>query len=446
MREVSNIFAGAVTRQPYFDWVGFVAMSVIPAVALYQGVTAAFGILVVLDPTVEATLDMVAIALCLILRIRAIIEAVSRPAVAHASLYLVGYVLVVFSSTMLVFVDPIERDPTRMLQQFFATLPPVLMFFVMVSSPGPAPAIRSIKASLLVWAVAAVITPLTAFTPVPIGEVQGAYAGSAGLRSFGVLGDGGTFVISFLAIAYFSSRRLFWLLLSMLALVLSGSRMALVIAMAGIALVLTLANPNNGSWRRGERAFRILLATLPLVLLLVGLQILISQVAAQFGVVDPIERLRESNIGQSDRFFSMMQGLEWFKLSPIYGHGFNAYYYFSLRNSIFGANQANALNQIVQTLIDGGLLALTFLVLFFIRVLWPTKDAVLIDRRNDPFAIKAWLLVFLILDQTAVYILPAFFLTALVFGLAGLSLYLDVSKPPLLRAQAPPVSVSNSVA
>jgi hypothetical protein len=430
MREIGRTVYSTARRQRYFDWIGFIALSVIPAIALYQGVAAAFGLPVVFDPTVEAMLGMAAITLCLVLRTRAIVEAISQRPVAQASLYLLGYVLIVLSSTMLAFINPIERDPSRMLQQFLATLPLVLMFFVMVSSPGPAAAIRSIKASLLVWAVAAVLTPLTAFTPIPIGEVQGTYVGSEGLRSFGVLGDGGTFVISFLAVAFFSSRRLFWLLLSMLALVLSGSRMALVIAMAGVALVLVLANPNRGIWRRGERAFRIVLATLPLVLFLIGLQIMISQVAAQLGAIDPIERLRESDIGQSDRFFSILQGLEWFKLSPIYGQGFNAYYYFSLRNSVVGANEADALNQIVQTLVDGGLLALTFLALFFIRVLWPTKDAVLIDRRNDPYAIKAWLFVFLILNQSAVYILPAFYLTALVFGSAGLSLHLEMTREP----------------
>jgi hypothetical protein len=235
-------------------------------------------------------------------------------------------------------------------------------------------------------------------------------------------------VISFLAVAYFSSRRAFWLLLTVLALVLSGSRMALVVAVAGIALVMVLASPNKGTARRGGRAFRVLLVMAPLLLLLIGLQTVISGLAERLGVADPIERLRESRIGQSDRFFSISQGLDWFKLSPVYGHGFNAYYYLSLSRSIFGASQANALNQAVQTLLDGGLLALIFLVLFFVRVLWPRKDIALIDRRNDPFAIKAWLFVFILLNQTAVYILPAFFLTVLVFGLAGLSLHLDATR------------------
>ena len=79
---------------------------------------------------------------------------------------------------------------------------------------------------------------------------------------------------------------------------------------------------------------------------------------------------------------------------------------------------------------DGGLLALLFLMLFFLQVLWPKKGHQLIDRRSDPFAIKAWLLAFVVVNQTAVYILPAFSMTALGFGLAGVSLYLEVSAKP----------------
>ena len=418
------------SRPPSFDWLGFLAMSALPFIALYQGVGSALGVLVTFDTVTEALIGILALTACAILRVPRLIVALSNAAVSRAALYLAFYLLVVFVSTLLVFVDPIERDPSRMTLQFLSTVPPVMLFFVLVASPGPAAAIRSLRASLLVWAIAAVLTPLTAFTPLPIGEVQGTYVGSAGLRSFGVLGDAGTFVISFLVVATFATRRMIWFLLSMFALVLSGSRMALVVAGVGIALVLVLGDPKAAIQRPGAKALRAMGAIGLMLVLLLIVQFVFSAVSEQLGVLNAIERLQETNISGSDRFFSARQGLEWFQLSPFYGHGFNSYYYFSLRGSIFGANQANALNQVVQTLMDGGLLALLFLMLFFLQVLWPKKGHQLIDRRSDPFAIKAWLLAFVVVNQTAVYILPAFSLTALVFGLAGVSLYLEVSAKP----------------
>ena len=198
------------SRPPSFDWLGFLAMSALPFIALYQGVGSALGVLVTFDTVTEALIGILALTACAILRVPRLIVALSNAAVSRAALYLAFYLLVVFVSTLLVFVDPIERDPSRMTLQFLSTVPPVMLFFVLVASPGPAAAIRSLRASLLVWAIAAVLTPLTAFTPLPIGEVQGTYVGSAGLRSFGVLGDAGTFVISFLVVATFATRRMIW--------------------------------------------------------------------------------------------------------------------------------------------------------------------------------------------------------------------------------------------
>lgn len=406
-----------------FDVVGFVALSVTPAVALYQGVVSALGILVTLSETVAVLVPIATIVACLVLRVTSVARVLASPAIRRASLYLIAYLLVVLASTLVVFIDPIERNPAKMLQQFLSTIPAVLIFIVMVTAPGPQAAMRALKVSIIIWAFAAVLTPLTALTPLPIGEVQGTYAGSQGLRSFGVLGDAGTYAVSFLVVAFFASRRVFWFALSLFGLILSGSRMALVVAGAGIGLVLVLASPPGAVRRPGGRVLRMVAASAGLALFLVALQIVFSQVAEQFGVFDGFKRLTETYVGDTDRLFSIKQGLEWFQLSPIYGHGFNSYYYFSLRSAMFGANQSNALNQIVQTLTDGGILGLAFLGLFFFEVVRPGTGSI-IDRRNDPYAIRAWLIAFLLINQAAVYILPAFFLTILVFGLAGVVLHL----------------------
>jgi hypothetical protein len=152
------------------------------------------------------------------------------------------------------------------------------------------------------------------------------------------------------------------------------------------------------------------------------LQIVFGAVSQQLGFLNAFERLNETQFTDTDRFFSINQGLEWFKLSPIYGNGFNSYFYFSLRTAAFGANQTNALNQVVQTLVDGGILGLAFLVMFFFETVRP-RGGPLVDRLRDPFGLRIWLLVFLLLNHTAVYILPASYLTILVFGACGVVLH-----------------------
>lgn len=406
---------------PRFDLAGLVALSVTPALALYQGVVTALGILPPFDATTATLIPLAAILACLVLRLTGLARILASPAIRRASLFLLAYLLVVLASTLIVFIDPLERDPAKMFQQYLSTVPAVLIFFVMVTGPGGSAGLRTLNVSLLVWAVAAVITPLTALTPLPIGEVQGSFAGSRGLRSFGVLGDGGTFVVSFLVVAFLATRRPVWFTLSLFALILSGSRMALVVAGAGVALYLVLANPRGRLQRTGERALRVVVASAVMIAALIALQVVFSLIAKQFGAFDALTRLSETQLGETDRLFSITQGLEWVKMSPVYGHGFNSYYYFSLRSAMFGANESNALNQIVQTLMDGGVLGLGFLALFFFEVIRPGSGT-LIDPRNDPFAIRAWLLAFVVINQAAVYIFPAFFLTVLVFGLAGVVL------------------------
>lgn len=413
----------------YFDWPGFIALTIGPAVALYQGIVAAFGaILIPFDDTTASLITIAVIIGCTIWRLPALRGAVVDPRVKRSVALLLTYALVVGASTLLVYLDPIERDPARMTQQFLATCPALLMFFVMVASPGPAPAIRAVRASMIVWALAAVVTPLTALTPFAIGEVQGDYAGSLGIRSFGVLGDAGTFVVSFLTVAFFASKRPVWFALALFALILSGSRMALVVGLAALALVVILGDAGREARRRGARALKAVAASFAVLAVALLLPMLFSAVAERVGARDTFERITVAELTTSDRLFSMMQAVEWIQLSPLYGHGFNSYYFFSFRGSIFGANISNASNQIVQTMMDGGIVALLALGLFFAQAVWPNKGEPLVDRHNDPFAIRPWLVAFLILNQTAVFILPVSQLTTLVFGLVGVTLYLSVTR------------------
>lgn len=415
-------FAGGLDRERGLDLVGLVAFSVPPVVALYQGIVSALGLPIALTDVTATVLPLIVIGGCFILRLPSLPHRLANPSAKRATIFLLAYLLTILVSTSLVYLDPIERDPARMMRQFFSTAAAAVIFLVMVTAPSLPSAIRALRISIVLWALAAVITPLTALTPFPIGEVQGAYEGSQGTRSFGVLGDGGTFVVSFLAVAFFISRKFVWFALAMLALIFSGSRSALVVAAAGLAAAFVLGQPGEAGRPVGGRAIRVIVAALAAALALIVVQIVFGVVAERIGAINAFERLGETEFTNTDRFFSIEQGLEWFWLSPVYGNGFNSYFYFSLRSAAFGANQSNALNQIVQTLVDGGLLGLIFLGLFFFEIVRPA-GAPLVDRRHDPFGMRVWLLVFLVLNQTAVYILPAFWLTMLIFGVCGIALH-----------------------
>jgi len=427
-------------QPPHPDWIGFLAFSIAPLVALYQGITVSLGLLFTLDTVTASVVPLVVIGLCVLARVPALRHAFQSRSISRASWYLFAYLAVLLASTLLVYLDPIERDPAKMIQQFSTTAVAALVFLVMIGAPSFHGALRALGWSLVIWAVAAILTPLSALTPLPIGEVQGVYVGSAGLRSFGVLGDGGTFVVSCLAVAFFMSRRFFWFALAMVALIISGSRSAVVIAGAGIVMALVLATPGMERQPPGTRAIRVVVASVFAGVLLVATQAVFGALAQAIGANNSLQRLGETEFTESDRYFSIVQGLEWAELSPIYGSGFNAYYFFSQRSAAFGANQSNALNQIVQTLVDGGIVALVFLGLFFLEALRP-GHGMMVDRRTDPYALRIWLIAFLVLNQTAVYIGPASSLTVLVFGVAGAVLFLreasTASMRPRLPVQAP---------
>ena len=418
------------------DLIGLAAFSVAPLLALYQGVATALGFLFVLDATTATIAPLVVISVAVAIRLPVVRQRLASPSIRRATLYLLGYLLVILASTLLVYLDPVEGDPVKMMQQFAGTAIPCLIFFVMIGAPSLKAAMRSLGLSLLVWAAAAILTPLSALTPLAIGEVQGAYAGSQGVRSFGVLGDGGTFVVSFLAVAFFSTRRFVWFSLALVALVIAGSRSPLIVAAVGIGMSIVLATPGAARQRPGSRAIRVVIASGVAASLLVAIQAVFGALSQRLGANNALERISDTQFTETDRFFSIAQGLEWFELSPIYGNGFNAYYFFSLRSGAFGANQSNALNQIVQTLVDGGVLALTFLVLFFFEALRPGQGT-MVDRRTDPYGLRIWLVVFLILNQTAVYIGLASSLTILVFGMTGIVLFLREmnARAPVPRKQ-----------
>ncbi|WP_423141287.1 O-antigen ligase family protein [Parablastomonas sp. CN1-191] len=433
---------GAATRRMVvpIDFVTLAAFAVAPAMALYQGITAGLGVLRPLDPYTATLVPLLVIVGCLVLRLTGVKRILALRGLRRSIWYLLGYLLVVLFSTLVVFADPIERDPSQMFQQYLSTAGAALVFFVMIAAPSFPAAMRAMKIGILVWAFAAILTPLTVLTPLPIGEVQGAYEGSAGVRSFGVLGDGGAFVVSFLAVAFFVSRRFGWLALAMLALVMSGSRIPLIVAGAGIAGAIVLSNPAGAGRRPGARAIRVVLASLIAALLLVSIQVLFSTLSHKFGALNAFDRLNDTDFTQSDRFFSIVQGLEWAKLSPIFGSGYNSYFYFSLRSAAFGANASSALNQIIQTLVDGGVLALLFLGLFFYETLRPGPGRLMMDRRVDPLAMRVWLLTFLVLNQSAVFISPAGYLTILVFALSGMAVYgreVTTAAMPRLPARRP---------
>jgi hypothetical protein len=83
-----------------------------------------------------------------------------------------------------------------------------------------------------------------------------------------------------------------------------------------------------------------------------------------------------------------------------------------------GANPSNALNQGVQTMVDCGVIGLFALVSFF----WAALVGVPKRGDTDEFGVRTWLMMLILLNHSAVYILPMYHFTAFLFGLLGYSL------------------------
>jgi O-antigen ligase len=131
-----------------------------------------------------------------------------------------------------------------------------------------------------------------------------------------------------------------------------------------------------------------------------------------------------------------MQGLAYWNDAVWLGHGYNSYFQLASNGDLMrGANSSNALNQIVQTLVDSGVIGLIALASFF----WVALVATPKRGDTDEFGIRTWVMMLLAFNHSAVYILPLYHFTAFLFGLIGYSLRASLATAIQIRHPGRPL-------
>jgi len=260
--------------------------------------------------------------------------------------------------------------------------------------------------SASIWASA-----LLHLVGVSFGEVID--PGVTTFRAFGPLGDQVSFVVVLPALTSLVARRPIRFGFHLSAVLLTGTRGALFCLLVGVAgYFLLRGRTDKGSirGRRGQLAALAVVATL----------LWISPISAG---------LKERFQSPSMRMDAIMTGIEVARKSPVFGVGFNgldSHLSAVAEDWTIPLQAANGLsratNQYVQTAVDGGVVALVFLILF---VAFTIRNAMRVMRwpaaTPELFAAQLWLIAILIGNQASLWLLANTACGFFTFAIAGLA-------------------------
>jgi O-antigen ligase len=260
--------------------------------------------------------------------------------------------------------------------------------------------------SASIWASA-----LLHLVGVSFGEVID--QGVTTFRAFGPLGDQVSFVVVLPALTSLVARRPIRFGFHLSAVLLTGTRGALFCLLVGVAGYFLLRGRTDKGSIRGHHRQLAALATVATLLWF-------SPISAG---------LKERFQSPSMRIDAIAAGIEVVRESPVFGVGFNGLD--SHRSAVaedwtIPLQAANGLsratNQYVQTAVDGGVVALVFLILF---VSFTIRNAMRVMRwpaaTPELFASQLWLIAILIGNQTSLWVLANTACGFFTFAIAGLA-------------------------
>lgn len=407
--------ATPAASQVQHDYPSLLAIIALPACVFYWGVASSWFPFLPSDQTTCVAIGFGLLTILFVLRFRSFVTLLTTSPLSFAFQLFIVYLLVLLLSIIVNMLFPGQVDMSLSLKHFEMTLPSFAPMVILAGGASFAAVRRSFLTGRLVVASVTVIPVLSFLFPsFAIGELQGIESGA--LRSFGVFGDTAAFYISFFAFSFLRTRSIIPFAISLFALLTTGSITALLVFTAATAYE-TVRQTLNGS----KTAPYALIGGALLVLLGVSgvLDAIVGELSSAIGFANPLQRLASTSIESSERYYSSLQGLAYWNDAVWLGHGYNSYFQLASTGDLMrGANASNALNQIVQTLVDGGVIGLFALAAFF----WVALVAVPKRGDTDEFGIRTWLMMLLLLNHSAVYILPMYHFTAFLFGLLGYSL------------------------
>ena len=141
----------------------------------------------------------------------------------------------------------------------------------------------------------------------------------------------------------------------------------------------------------------------------------------------------------AQRFFTFNLAIDMIQQSPIFGNGYGTFLY-NLKSSLgnmfsklkFGQGSlSNANNQILQVLYEGGIIGLTIFILFVRNILkimkanlrWTVKQNKMYEFKK---ACYIWFLSLVIMNQTAVWMIPSLF-WVLIVSLIGMCSFININ-------------------
>jgi O-antigen ligase len=241
------------------------------------------------------------------------------------------------------------------------------------------------------------------------------------VRAFGPLGDQVGFVLVFFALFAAARRSYLELVVHCAAIMVTGTRSAVAALAFGLLLVYWLRSTTEFTFRQ---FFRWSVRALGVLVLLVA--VLLSP-AGQF-VLERFTNPEMLAYTIAERFGVVSIGIDIFREHPVIGVGYNGYAalvwdYMDPLTSLGQAlkrTAANASNQWIQTATDGGIfgvLALLLHVVLVVRYLWKSGRG----PAGRPLlgAACAWALCFVVVNQTACWLLPDSLPAFLWFTLMG---------------------------
>lgn len=267
------------------------------------------------------------------------------------------------------------------------------------------------------------------------------------LRQFGILGDPVAWMISIFVVIYFEQKNWLFFAATLVLLAVTGSRAPAIMA----ALGLMLSAGARPSRTASEAAIRIIGAVGAMLVLLAS-PVLMPQV---------FKRIVQTDIASNDRMPTILFSFDRWLESPIFGAGYNAQVFYldqlGLKHGELGLfNQQPS--TWLQMLTDFGIPGFALFALFSLIVLLACIRVVRSVPTGVPAgepmkfylvtrALACWLVPFIVLNQSAPYIVPGSLMGLLYFAGAGMVLGLDQQlrarpaaqrRPPASRGAATP--------
>lgn len=246
-------------------------------------------------------------------------------------------------------------------------------------------------------------------------------AESYGSRQFGILGDQVSWLLSAVLIANLAQGKRLLCGLAALALLATGSRGAIIVTIAALLLHTFVAR---------ERDVRTTVSKLSTLAVAV-VAVLLSESLVSF----VLERFYLTDITNNDRISTTLFTLSLFQEFPFLGAGLNAHSYFfeayGYQPSPYELIFPTPVSTFAQVLADGGIFGGTIFAAFVASVCMVSAQVMrwrwlkLVPKgESDRFrsmcsGLAAWAICFLILNQSAAYLLPTSMIGELAFIILG---------------------------